>query len=96
MDAQNLSVTNLSIEDLAAATARRTVEGLRPLIRQVIKEMSSLPERPTVKQISRYLGVSEVTVHKYFNEGRLTRDKIGSRTRGRREEVFALLQEIEN
>lgn len=52
-----------------------------------------LPERPTRKQVAKYLGVSLPTIHEYMRSGKLKYSKVGRLTRFDRTDVMRLFHQ---
>jgi len=49
----------------------------------------------TTKELAKYLKLTEVTIYKYVNEGKIPAHKVGSRWRFDKDQVDALLMEKE-
>ncbi len=92
---ENLVLSPITIEDLAQRLSSQLVPKVRGEIQSALKEVTSLPEHPTIKQTAKFYGVSEVTIYDMIKRGSLTVDKLGTRTRLRREEILAQLKEVE-
>lgn len=93
---QNLVLSPIEVEDLAVILSRTVMREVRSEIRTLLKEVTTLPEHPSVKQAAKFLSVSQVTIYEKIKTGHLTVDKLGTRTRLRRDEVLALLVEVES
>lgn len=90
-----IMMSSITIEELISQISERVRKDLSRDLHTTIDNITSLPERPTIKQAAKYLGVSVPTVYDKINQGLLTIDKLGSRSRLRRSEVINLLKKVE-